>query len=60
MQDIVTFIGFCIIVGLVWVFFLRKALKEEQRRFAKQEHLYDLLIDKLEYDLCEIEIDKEK
>lgn len=59
MEDLI-FIVFFGIVSILGLFVINKQLKEENRRFAKQEHLYDLLIDKLEYELSELEIDNKK
>lgn len=60
MQDLIGFIIALVIMFLIYKFLLKDRLKREDRIINKQEHLYDLLIDKLEYELSEIEIDNKK
>lgn len=60
MQDLIGFIIALVIMFLIYKFLLKDRLKREDRIINKQEHLYDLLIDKLEYELSEIDIDNKK
>lgn len=60
MQDLIGFIIALVIMFLIYKFLLKDILKREDRIINKQEHLYDLLIDKLEYELSEIDIDNKK
>jgi len=60
MLDLIGFIIGLVVIFIVYKLFLGDRIMQENRVLNKQEHLYDLLIDKLEYELSEIEFDNKK